>query len=324
MAQKPTDLPEWASDPGADVETPPPGKRAEGWTPLEKPPHQWFNWLFRLLYQWAAFLQDYSANHVHDGGASDLSAPKVDLKEHIDWSGAGGAEQGTFEVGTNTAGSHRVSHTAFGSAKFVSDILEGRAQLEAPKVWVKDEIEFYAETDFRSMLSLDLSVPGSPAITMASERDSGGWGPVVAPLRVPLLEADDITVGNLDAALAVTTPVLDADIANASVRVNAPNVPKAMIRYSSAGVVQGSAFGASVKTASGNPDGIYIVEFTNPPADILKANIQLSISEVAGGPASSGGLTVNSVLQDGDLKIITADSTGTPVDAGVSLVAYWS
>lgn len=86
MAQKPTDLPEWASDPGADIETPPPGKQATGWQALEKPPHQWFNWFFNLVYRWTAFLQDYAANHVHDGGSTDLSAPKIDPNSEIDWS----------------------------------------------------------------------------------------------------------------------------------------------------------------------------------------------------------------------------------------------
>src|SRR5690554_3518136 len=86
MAAKPTDLPEWATDPGADIEEPPPGKKATGWAPLEKPPHQWFNWFFGLVFRWCAFVNDYSANHKHDGGTSDLSAPKINPNAEIDWS----------------------------------------------------------------------------------------------------------------------------------------------------------------------------------------------------------------------------------------------
>ena len=85
MATKPTDLPEWATDPGADKTAPPTAKQEGGWLPLEKPPHQWFNWFFNLVYQWIAFLQDYAANHVHDGGASDLSAPKIQANRDIVW-----------------------------------------------------------------------------------------------------------------------------------------------------------------------------------------------------------------------------------------------
>jgi len=61
MAVKPTDLPEWATDPGADKTAPPIAKQEGGWLPLEKPPHQWFNWFFNLVYQWLAWVKSGSS-----------------------------------------------------------------------------------------------------------------------------------------------------------------------------------------------------------------------------------------------------------------------
>lgn len=120
MTDKPTDLPEWATGPTADVQEPPPGKKAGGWQLLEKPPHQWFNWFFNLVYSWLAFLKDYAEGHAHDGGVSDTSAPKVDFTDHINY-----GEHGELEVETDSVGKHVIEHrnTSGGDAHFVTDAL---------------------------------------------------------------------------------------------------------------------------------------------------------------------------------------------------------
>lgn len=56
MAEKPNQLPEWATDPGADVVEPPEGKKQQGWIQGEKPPAGFFNWFFRLVYLWLDWL----------------------------------------------------------------------------------------------------------------------------------------------------------------------------------------------------------------------------------------------------------------------------
>lgn len=58
MADRPTQIAEWATDPGADVVEPPAGKQAQGWIQGEKPPAGYFNWLFRLLTGWVAWFAD--------------------------------------------------------------------------------------------------------------------------------------------------------------------------------------------------------------------------------------------------------------------------
>lgn len=59
MATKPTSLPEWASGPAAEIQDPGAGKRAIGWI-AEKPPHEWFNWLLNLIYQWCSWLNNFT------------------------------------------------------------------------------------------------------------------------------------------------------------------------------------------------------------------------------------------------------------------------
>lgn len=104
MANRPTDLPEWGTDNAAD-NTPPPAAKAQlGWLEREKPPFQWFNWFFNLVYRWLAYFDDYTANHVHDGGASDLSAPKIDPNTEVDWSSSVTGQQVKFngtKISTN-------------------------------------------------------------------------------------------------------------------------------------------------------------------------------------------------------------------------------
>lgn len=61
MATKPTTLPRWAEDTGGNqvnISTPPSGKQDVGWLTAEKPPSQWFNYLFNLIYRWCAYLRD--------------------------------------------------------------------------------------------------------------------------------------------------------------------------------------------------------------------------------------------------------------------------
>lgn len=64
MVDKPTVLPQWADQDQVDpvslqnnVLTPPPEKLQYGWSRLEFPPRNWFNWLGRYTYRWLAWLK---------------------------------------------------------------------------------------------------------------------------------------------------------------------------------------------------------------------------------------------------------------------------
>lgn len=69
MADRPTQVPEWATGEGADIVEPPAGKKAQGWVQGEKPPAGFFNWLFALLTRWIAwFAQEITGRP--EGGIS--------------------------------------------------------------------------------------------------------------------------------------------------------------------------------------------------------------------------------------------------------------
>lgn len=52
---KPTKYPEWADGGSAGIVEPSGAKKLLGWV-VEKPPYQFFNWLFNLLYQWIEWI----------------------------------------------------------------------------------------------------------------------------------------------------------------------------------------------------------------------------------------------------------------------------
>lgn len=121
IGDKPTDLPQWADGGSAQITEPSAGKKLLGWI-KEKPSFAFFNWFWNLVYQWLGWAKKYGEEHVHDGGATDWSAPKVDLLSHIDY-----GDNGELEVITDTdPGIHEIDHRyigATGSAKFNTDIL---------------------------------------------------------------------------------------------------------------------------------------------------------------------------------------------------------
>lgn len=71
MADRPTNVPEWATDPGADVVEPPEGKKEIGWQQGEKPPAGFFNWLFAQLTRWIAWF----AQEIKERTEGGISVP---------------------------------------------------------------------------------------------------------------------------------------------------------------------------------------------------------------------------------------------------------
>ena len=57
MSTKPTSVPEWASSGTAEITEPSSGKKAAGWI-VEKPAHDYFNWLLKTIYLWCQYLSD--------------------------------------------------------------------------------------------------------------------------------------------------------------------------------------------------------------------------------------------------------------------------
>lgn len=75
---KPTETPEFAesADP-ADVTEPVAGRTANGYLYQDPLPHDEHNWLLRQLFRWATWFNTFDQTHIHDGGSTDISAPKV-------------------------------------------------------------------------------------------------------------------------------------------------------------------------------------------------------------------------------------------------------
>src|SRR5690606_6355392 len=69
MADRPTQVPEWATGEDADIVEPSAGKKEYGWVQGEKPPAGYFNWLFSQLTRWIAwFAQEIKGRQ--EGGIS--------------------------------------------------------------------------------------------------------------------------------------------------------------------------------------------------------------------------------------------------------------
>ncbi len=71
MVDKPTVLPQWATDDVQDpisqqfnVVEPPLEKKTDGWFLGEKPNRQWWNWLHRQAYLWLAWLNQQESMNV--------------------------------------------------------------------------------------------------------------------------------------------------------------------------------------------------------------------------------------------------------------------
>src|SRR5690606_21386606 len=97
MADRPTQVPEWATGEGADIVEPPAGKKAQGWVQGEKPPAGYFNWLFSLLTRWiewfAQEIQGRPEGGISVPGGVESSLVRTDLvnAKHIAASGVEGA-----------------------------------------------------------------------------------------------------------------------------------------------------------------------------------------------------------------------------------------
>lgn len=98
---KPTQLPQWADGGSADVVEPSAGKKTLGWI-LEKPPFQYFNWLFLTIYLWCFYLKAgiMSGDGVGDSTVHDPAFGWTDregaVQSFIDQNGLRGGS--AFEI----------------------------------------------------------------------------------------------------------------------------------------------------------------------------------------------------------------------------------
>jgi len=100
----------------------------------------------------AAWLNEHfgSAGHVHDGVDDDGHAPKVKLKEHIDWSGLSGDANGYLEVFEDRVTEHTIRHVGISGAvatfftdtlnasKFIGEVMQASLLSGLEKITFKD------------------------------------------------------------------------------------------------------------------------------------------------------------------------------------------
>src|SRR5712664_1284548 len=116
MAAKPASVPRWAQTTGGVVVTganapvtPNSGKLDAGFAPGEKPPANYFNWLFNLIYLWTLYVKD--AIHVADSGSGLAGVSGTGDGVAAGVSGTGGATNGAGVVGQGTGTGRGVQGT---------------------------------------------------------------------------------------------------------------------------------------------------------------------------------------------------------------------
>lgn len=90
VTSKPTERPQWATDNTAQVITPSTSKQTVGWI-SEKPPYQYFNWLFKFIWLWISYfenrtdalLQEFDAIVGSGSGCSHASINAVMADSNI-------------------------------------------------------------------------------------------------------------------------------------------------------------------------------------------------------------------------------------------------
>jgi hypothetical protein len=96
MAEKPSTLPVWATNPGTTV-TPSGGQQAAGFAAGTKPPARWVNWILNLIYGWIQYLDAPTGT----GSAAGLKGTGGSTDGPGLW-GVGGATNGRGVLGQGT------------------------------------------------------------------------------------------------------------------------------------------------------------------------------------------------------------------------------
>lgn len=82
---RPTDpIPEWATGPDAQIDTPAGGEVANGWRPGDKPPASYINWFWRRASEWLAYIVGaFETEHNADGSHGAITAGSVQSETAI-------------------------------------------------------------------------------------------------------------------------------------------------------------------------------------------------------------------------------------------------
>lgn len=294
MATKPTETPNWATDhtvntsmetggvPNAVVR-PPAAKIQAGWQHSEAPPFSFFNWLAKLTGQWIEWLQDFGKTHVHDGGATDKSATKVNFTDHLDY-----GTHGNLAVITDSGATHKIKHTHSGA---------GVAELETFKL-VAEQIE-----------TSEIFQIGASSTTLKNKNPAlPAWLQVDGPVQ------------SMGASAAVLTPVINTnsvgaldviDVLDNPAFINSASTPVAMGVISSGTVIKGHG----IVSASESVAGTTIVTLSAPiggETPVILVTIEDS-SDIRATFETGAGNTIS---------VFTRREDGTPNTSRFSIVVF--
>jgi hypothetical protein len=132
----------WAEGPKSAIEGSEdprkPDQLSSGYGNQERLPHAEFNWLFRSVMRWISWLVSKVDFHVHDGGMTDASVPKVKASQHLDW-----GTNGSVSVSTDTGALHEITHGPTSGGATTKRIITGQlraATIQSPGTGTLDAV----------------------------------------------------------------------------------------------------------------------------------------------------------------------------------------
>lgn len=314
---KPEKYPDWATDhavgttpadpdagtPGDPVIEPSAEKKGDGWGFKEKPPYNFFNWLFKFLGLWVRWFETHGATHVHDGGSTDLSAVKVDLFDHVDV-----GENGELSKTTDTVDDHIITHghTAAGNATFETDNVTVSRQVQFGELGGA----FRVTTDTASTHLVQQVAPTGTDRIFQTERLNA----------LDRLQAAEIRAFEIGSPSSVVKLRNSAGSADAS--VIAATIPKSIIHMVGDTVqsVLGVHDEADINVGKSSA-GSFTFEFVGI-ADASFRAVKVSGGITGGDPvnASANYLNINTNMT---VQVQTRKDDGTYFDGEYFLSVYW-
>jgi hypothetical protein len=305
VQQRPTDPPladvTWAEGtpvvPDSQIPSKPIDKLAPGYGLQQPLPHAEFNWLFRSVMRWIRWLVSKVDFHVHDGGETDASAPKVKVSQHLDW-GTGGS----LDV-TSTGTTHEITHAGSASTK---RIITG--QLRAATI----------------------QATGTGAAATVNVRDSGGNNGLLDSaiikstnyLQTPTIRSVGISTIGSDLVVNVRS---SANTNNAKLnvhRIESKNAPIAMAS------VKNNVMDKNIGTG---PDYLGFESFSSSSTGVytLKLNQSVDANDIIVVVTPSSNASVSPpiialarALSGNNIFVRTWNLSGTPTNSDFSIVVY--
>jgi hypothetical protein len=129
-------LPRWATGGGAGITEPLESKKDSGWIASEKPPAQYFNWLFKVIYDACVVLDGllgqtltWTSRHTFAAGLTSSTDISVAGQATVDASGANtGTIASSLRFGVSTSGEGVGSKRTSGAGQFGLDLYTNSVQ----------------------------------------------------------------------------------------------------------------------------------------------------------------------------------------------------